>query len=331
SDANENTMLEVENLVKKFDDKTAVDGVSFSVSSGEVTALIGTSGCGKTTTLKMINRLVEPTSGTIRINGKITTGINPIELRRQIGYVIQENGLFPHYTVAENIGVVPRLLGYSAQQIQALIPEVLQKVELPIKGIQDKYPNALSGGQQQRVAIARAIAASPPLLLMDEPFSALDPITRITARKNFQQFIRKIGIAVVLVTHDVAEAIDLADTIVLMDKGKIVQMGSAADLLFQPASDYVVSFFAENKMETELKVVKIKDLFPFLNHRNLDSKEMPTLQFEDNLYDISNRYSLSLDKAFQLLEPNQPSPITVLYNDLLVAFQTYKSTYGTGR
>ncbi|MEO1434716.1 MAG: ATP-binding cassette domain-containing protein, partial [Bacteroidota bacterium] len=249
----------------------------------------------------------------------------------QIGYVIQENGLFPHYTVAENIGIVPRLLGYTYQQIQDLIPAVLQKVELPTEGIQHKYPNELSGGQQQRVAIARAIAASPPLLLMDEPFSALDPITRITARKNFQQFVRKLGIAVVLVTHDVAEAIDLADKIVLMDKGKIVQMGSAADLLFKPASDYVVSFFAENKMETELKVVKIKDLWPLLTHRLVKGAARPTLQAADNLYDISNRYSLSLDQAFQVLPEDTEAPITVLYNDLLIAFQAYKSNYGSGK
>lgn len=320
-------MLEVEDLVKKFEDKVAVNGVSFAVASGEVTALIGTSGCGKTTTLKMINRLIEPTNGTIKINGKDTTGLNAIELRRKIGYVIQENGLFPHYTVAENIGVVPRLLGYTHQQIQDLIPDVLQKVELPTAGIQHKYPNELSGGQQQRVAIARAIAASPPLLLMDEPFSALDPITRITARKNFQQFIRKLGIAVVLVTHDVAEAIDLADTIALMDKGKIVQMGSAADLLFRPASDYVISFFAENKMETELKVVKVNDLLDYLPVHKAHQDAAPEISLADNLYDISNQYSISLDQAFQVLRTDN-SRFSIIFNDLLAAFQQYKLAYG---
>lgn len=323
-------MLEVENLVKNFGTKKAVNGVSFTVNPGEVTALIGTSGCGKTTTLKMINRLVEPTSGIIRINGQDVTSLDAMTLRRKIGYVIQENGLFPHYTVAENIAIVPRLLKFSKQEIESLTLDVLEKVELPQEGIQHKYPRELSGGQQQRVAIARAIAASPPLLLMDEPFSALDPITRITARQNFVKFIKRLGISVVLVTHDVSEAIELADTIVLMDEGKIVQQGSAADLLFKPASDYVVSFFAEHKMETELKIVQIQHLIPYLSNHSSDQSDFPELSLSDNLYDISNQYSISLDQCFTIQDHKKSKVIQIRFNDLLKAFQQYKHKYGRG-
>ena len=257
-------MIRAENLVKEYAGKKVVDNVSFQLEAGAIMVLLGESGSGKTTTMKMINRLVPPTSGKIWIDGQDTSSIDTIQLRRKMGYVIQENGLFPHYTVEENIAIVPRLLNWSSDRIEPMIEEVLLSVELPAKEVRHKYPHELSGGQQQRVAIARAIAAQPPLLLMDEPFSALDPITRTGVRASFHALVKRQQITVVLVTHDVAEAIELGDQICLMRDGKIIQKGTAQELIFQPADTFVASFFDHSRLESELKVVRLAEVLAFL-------------------------------------------------------------------
>ena len=234
-------MIDVRNLTKRFASYTAVDDVSLRVERGETLVLLGTSGCGKTTTLKMMNRLIEPTTGSITVDG-VDVGQQPgPELRRRIGYVIQDGGLFPHYTVAEAIATVPKLLGWEPAVIQKRTRELIEKLQLP-EGLLSRYPAELSGGQRQRVGLARALAAKPPVVLMDEPFGALDPFTRRHVRRELFGLSELLETTVILVTHDVSEALELADRIALMDKGRIVQIGPPDTLRNQPANDFVRDF-----------------------------------------------------------------------------------------
>ncbi|MBC8035469.1 MAG: ABC transporter ATP-binding protein [Chitinophagaceae bacterium] len=236
-------MINVHKVSKRFNGTNAVNEVSFEVQEGETLILLGTSGCGKTTTLRMINRLTEPSSGAISIDGKSILTLNPETLRRSIGYVLQGNGLFPHYTVAENIAIVPKLLNWDKLKILHRTQELLDKFALPYKEFAGAYPSELSGGQQQRVGLARALAANPPVLLMDEPFGALDPITRSDVRKEFKELDELKKRTIVMVTHDVQEAIELGSRICLMDKGRIMQIGTKTDLMLQPANEVVTKFF----------------------------------------------------------------------------------------
>jgi len=224
--------------------------------------LLGTSGCGKTTTLKMINRLIEPDSGEIYINGQHVLQRDPEVLRRNIGYVIQERGLFPHYTVAQNIGIVPGLLKWPKQKTQHRTWELLELLKMPPDDFLNKYPHELSGGQQQRVSVARALAADPEVILMDEPFGALDPITRLEIRKEFRSLEKLLQKTIVLVTHDVFEAFELGDRICAMNEGRMEQVGAPRELIFRPASDFVAQFFEESRMQLEMKAVKIGELLP---------------------------------------------------------------------
>lgn len=254
-------MIKAENLIRKFGHSIAVNDISFEVKEGENLILLGTSGCGKTTTLRMINRLIAPDSGTIFLDGVDISTRQPEELRRGIGYVLQNHGLFPHYTVAENIAIVPRLLKWKNEDIRKRADELFQKLNLdPV--LADKYPAALSGGQQQRVGLARSLMVNPPVLLMDEPFGALDNLTRISIRKEFKALDELVKKTVVMVTHDVQEAFEMGDRICLMDKGEIRQIGTPEDLLFHPANDFVADFFKEQRLQLELKSVLIAELLP---------------------------------------------------------------------
>ncbi|HXB91958.1 MAG TPA: ATP-binding cassette domain-containing protein [Puia sp.] len=244
-------MIVVKHISKTFDGYKAVDNISFTVEKEETVVFLGMSGCGKTTLLKMINRLITPDSGEIFINGQKVDDRQPEELRRQIGYVFQNTGLFPHYTIAENIGIVPRLLGWDKEKIRERTATLLEKLHLPADQYAQAYPNQLSGGQQQRVGIARALAAYPPVLLMDEPFGALDPLTRAHVKKDFKELDELTAKTIILVTHDVQEAFELADRIFLLDKGKIIQSGTPDQLLFHPANDYVRSFFDDQRFQLE--------------------------------------------------------------------------------
>ncbi len=244
-------MIVVKNITKTFGTRKAVDNVSFTVNEGENIVFLGTSGCGKTTLLKMINRLLDPDSGEIWINDHRIVDERPEDLRKKIGYVFQNTGLFPHYTVEENIGTVPRLLGWDKERMAARVSDLMEKLHLAPDHYRSAYPHELSGGQQQRVGIARALAAYPPILLMDEPFGALDPITRAGVRKDFKQLDELRSKTIVLVTHDVQEAFELADSIVLLDKGRIVQQGTPDELLFEPAGDYARNFFEEQRFQLE--------------------------------------------------------------------------------
>lgn len=234
-------MIELKNIQKSFDNGVtqAVINTSFVVKKGELLGLIGESGSGKTTTLKMINRLEEPTSGEVYLNGKNVLAINPEELRRNIGYVFQGIGLFPHYTVAENVAAVPRLLAWDEARVLQRCEEALAMVGLAIEEYGERYPSQLSGGQQQRVGVARALAAEPDVILMDEPFGALDPITRAELQEEFKRIQTELDLTVIIVTHDMTEALLMADRIAVMKEGEILQIGTPQNLLNNPAHNYV--------------------------------------------------------------------------------------------
>ena len=232
-------MIQLSRVSKRYGSRTVVDDLSLDVAAGELLILLGGSGCGKTTTLKMINRLVDPTSGTIRLDGTDTSTIPPHELRRRIGYAFQQVGLFPHMTVAENVAVTPSLLGWPPDRIRNRTDELLELVELDPALVRDWSPDALSGGQQQRVGVARALAASPAVMLLDEPFGALDPLTRERLQESFRRVRRELGLTAVFVTHDMAEALLLGDRIAVMHEGRLEQIGTPRDLLNRPDSAYV--------------------------------------------------------------------------------------------
>ena len=238
-------MLRFEHVSLSYGSQKIIDDISFEIQEGQMAVLIGSSGCGKTTTLKMINRLIEPTSGKIYINGKDIAAQDRVELRRHIGYVIQQIGLFPNMTVAQNICVVPNLLKYSKEACDKIVHELLELVNLPYEQYAHKYPSEMSGGQQQRIGILRALAASPPIVLMDEPFSALDPMTRRTLQQEVRSLQQKLNKTFVFVTHDMEEALDLADVIIFMDHGRIVQMAPPEEMLAHPASGLIQDFLGK--------------------------------------------------------------------------------------
>ena len=240
-------MIEIDAVSKIYGAMTAVETVSFNVEAGTVAVIVGTSGSGKTTLLRMINRLVEPSSGAIRIDGEDTRAVKPFELRRRIGYVIQGYGLFPHKTVAENIATVPQLLGWERARIDQRIDELLDVFQLNPAEYRDRLPSELSGGQQQRVGVARALAAEPHILLMDEPFGALDPIIRNKARDDLSAIQKKFGTTVILVTHDMDEAIQLGDMIAVMDGGRLLQYDTPQNILLHPAHPFVADLIGQNE------------------------------------------------------------------------------------
>lgn len=257
-------MLSLARVSKAYGTRVVVEDVSFTLEPGERLSLLGESGAGKTTTLRMINRLVEPSSGSIAIFGRDLRAQDPVALRRQIGYVIQGAGLFPHRTVAENVATVPRLLGHPQSAATARAYELLARFGLDPDTYAARYPAQLSGGQKQRVALARALAADPPLLLLDEPFGALDPITRAQVRAEFLAIVRELGKAVVLVTHDVAEAFEVGQRVCLFDSGKVAQLGTPRELLLAPETDFVRRFLADQQLSLRLSHLTIGDLVPRL-------------------------------------------------------------------
>jgi osmoprotectant transport system ATP-binding protein len=241
-------MIEFEDVTKRYPDGTvAVDTLSLRIPSGQITVFVGPSGCGKTTSLRMINRTIERTAGTISIDGEDITGKDPVTLRRGIGYVIQHAGLFPHKTVVDNIATVPKLLGWDKRKTRATAMELLERVGLDVK-LAERYPAQLSGGQQQRVGVARALAADPAIMLMDEPFSAVDPIVRHQLQEELLRLQRDIGKTIVFVTHDIDEAIKLGDNVaVLRVGGKLAQFAPPSELLANPVDDFVRGFVGQDR------------------------------------------------------------------------------------
>ncbi|HET7397063.1 MAG TPA: ABC transporter ATP-binding protein [Intrasporangium sp.] len=252
--------IELEAVTKTYAGQavSAVEDFSMHVAPGELVMFVGPSGCGKTTTMKMINRIIEPTSGSIRIGGQDVLSIDPNQLRRHIGYVIQQIGLFPHMTIADNIGAVPKLLGWTKARIAERVEELLHTVQLDPSVFARRYPRQLSGGQQQRVGVARALAADPPVMLMDEPFGATDPITREKLQAEFLRLQSEIGKTIIFVTHDFDEAIRLGDRIaVLSDRSRIEQFDTPAAILAAPANDYVRSFIGHGSALKRLALIPV--------------------------------------------------------------------------
>lgn len=256
-------MIVFEHVCKTFPGGVeAVRDLSLEVAEGETLVLLGTSGSGKTTTLKMVNRLIEPTGGRILVNATDIMDQDPVGLRRGIGYAIQRIGLFPHMTVGENIGVVPALLDWPREQIAERVDTLLAMVGLEPEQFRDRYPVQLSGGQRQRVGVARALAADPPIVLMDEPFGALDPITREHLQDEFLELESEIEKTILFVTHDVFEAVKIADRIALLDAGRLQQLASPAELVEKPANEFVARFLGQHRFQLSLLTRRVRSILP---------------------------------------------------------------------
>lgn len=261
-------MITLHQVCKTYpNDVNAVCDLSMEIPKGETLVLLGTSGSGKTTTMKMVNRLIEPTSGKIFINGKDVGQQDPIQLRRKIGYAIQHVGLFPHMTVAENIAVVPRLLRWPVSQIDKRVNVLLATVGLEPDGFRGRYPAQLSGGQRQRIGVARALAADPPIVLMDEPFGALDPITREQLQNEFIELVSKIEKTIIFVTHDVFEAVKMGDRIALLDAGRLQQLATPVELVENPANEFIDQFLGQHRFQLSLLTRIIKTIMPGKNQK----------------------------------------------------------------
>ncbi|EHQ26709.1 ABC transporter ATP-binding protein [Mucilaginibacter paludis] len=317
-------MIAVKNLSKHFGQVKAVDDISFGVNEGENMILLGTSGCGKTTTLKMINRLIEPTKGEISVNGKSVYEQSPEVLRRGIGYVLQNNGLFPHYTVAENMAIVPQLLGWDKSRIAERINELTGKLHLQPEQLA-VYPDQLSGGQQQRVGLARALMADPPVLLMDEPFGALDPVTRFKIRREFKELDELKRKTIIMVTHDVQEAFEMGDRICLMDQGRIVQTGTLAQLLFKPANSFVQEFLKEQRLQLEFKAVTVMDLWDTLPD-DLSTSATGLINPNFTVWEALEVLTGRPQKTASVAHPGNGQSKTLTFEGLMAAFYHYQIT-----
>jgi osmoprotectant transport system ATP-binding protein len=253
-------VIRLEHVKKRYPNGVlAVDDLSLEVREGEVCVLVGPSGCGKTTIMKMVNRLIEPTDGRIYLDGDDVTRVDPVQLRRRIGYVIQQIGLFPHMTIADNVGTVPRLLGWDRTRIRSRVDELLALVGLDPFQFRDRYPEQLSGGQRQRVGVARALGADPPVLLMDEPFGAIDPITRERLQREFLRLQSEVRKTIVFVTHDIDEAVKLGDRIAILREGGVLeQYDVPAEVLGHPASEFVADFVGADRGLKQLNVTGIE-------------------------------------------------------------------------
>ncbi|MCO5950570.1 ABC transporter ATP-binding protein [Mucilaginibacter flavidus] len=317
-------MIKVKHLSKNFGKVKAVDHISFEVKEHENLILLGTSGCGKTTTLKMINRLIEPSGGEIFIGGKNIFEQSPEILRRGIGYVLQNNGLFPHYTVAENIAVVPQLLKWDKKRTEKRVDELLEKLHLT-KDYLHVYPNELSGGQQQRIGLARALVADPAVLLMDEPFGALDNVTRSKIHAEFKALDELKRKTIIMVTHDVQEAFELGDHICLMDKGKIVQDGAPADLLFKPKNDFVSGFLQEQRLQLEFKTIRMPDIWKWLPGKQKETKGK-TPAADTDFWSALEHFKFDGADAISIKNKEIDEVKSASFEELMAAFYQYKKS-----
>ncbi|MCX3063259.1 ABC transporter ATP-binding protein [Streptomyces beihaiensis] len=286
-------MIRFEHVSKRYaDGTTAVDDLSFEVREGELVTLVGPSGCGKTTTMKMVNRLIEPTEGRILLDGDDISGIDPVRLRRRIGYVIQQVGLFPHKTVLDNTATVPHLLGVRRAEARARAAELLDLVGLDPATYGDRYPEQLSGGQRQRVGVARALAADPPVLLMDEPFGAVDPVVREHLQTEFLRLQQTLNKTVLFVTHDIEEAVRLGDRIAVYGQGRVEQFDTPPAVLGAPANDYVADFVGADRGLKRLSVTPIEEG---------DLEQPPVVHLDDPLpRELDARWAVVLDSTNNL-------------------------------
>jgi osmoprotectant transport system ATP-binding protein len=307
-------MIELENVTKIYPNarQPAVDGLSFSIPEGETCVIIGPSGCGKTTTLKMINRLIEPTTGTILLNNNNVMHEDPVQLRRGIGYVIQQIGLFPHMTIRDNIAVVPKLIGWSDQKIDERSDELLDMVGLDPTQFRDRYPRQLSGGQRQRIGVARALAADPPVMLMDEPFGAIDPITRDRLQNEFLRLQNRLKKTIVFVTHDIDEALKMGTLICILEVGGVLQqIDTPANILSNPANAMVADFVGTDRGLKQLNLVRVGEMMhsdiPVAKASDLATDAIATMheQNDDSILIIDEEYSLI---GYVSLENAQTNP-----------------------
>lgn len=282
----------------------ALADISLTINRGEFVILLGPSGCGKTTLMKMINRLIEPSSGTILLDGVDIQSINATKLRQQIGYVIQQVGLFPHMTVAENIAVVPKLLGWPKAKIQSRINELLQLIQLDPDQFRQRYPAQISGGQAQRVGLARALAADPGVMLMDEPFGAIDAITRTALQDEMLRIQQQLQKTIVFVTHDVEEALRLADKIAILHEGTIVQYDTPLNLLGNPANHYVAELLGADDLVRRLSLIQVRHVLQPLP-ASYDSS-LASIESNRNLRDGLNQLLASSNEQLLVVEHNQP-------------------------
>lgn len=329
-------MIEIKNVTKKIGDKTILKDISLSIDTGMLVVLIGSSGCGKTTTLKLLNKLIKPTSGEIYIEGKPISQQNTIDLRRNIGYVIQNTGLFPHLTIRENIELIPRLKKEKPiEEIEKKTIELLKMVDLDSDEYLNKYPSELSGGQQQRIGVVRAIATDADIILMDEPFSALDPITRTSLQDELFSLQEELKKTIIFVTHDMDEALKIADKICIMKDGEIAQFDTPENILRNPANEFVKDFIGENRLWDNPEFIKAEDIMiknPIAvscNRRVTQGIEIMRTSKVDSLLIVDRNDNLSgivtikdikatLDKSTVLKEIMTKNPLHVNNDDTLV-------------
>jgi osmoprotectant transport system ATP-binding protein len=294
-------MIRLDELTKRFPGQLAVDRVSMAIPQGEIVAFVGPSGCGKTTTLKMINRLIEPTSGRIELDGEDVTDIDPDQLRRRIGYVIQQIGLFPHMTIAKNIATVPKALGWDKDRIDARIDELLELVGMDPEAYRDRYPKALSGGQNQRVGVARALAADPAVMLMDEPFGAVDPITRERLQNEFLRLQQEVQKTICFVTHDIDEAIKMGDRIAIFGSDhRIEQFDTPETILSHPANEFVEDFLGSGAALKRLHLRRVRDV---------ELTEWPTAALDEDRDSLRRKLETAAGHGFLLLLDDQRRPV----------------------
>ena len=294
--------IRLENLTKRFpgQHESAVDDLSMEIPEGEIVIFVGPSGCGKTTTMKLINRIIEPTSGRIFLDGEDVTKTNPDQLRRRMGYVIQQIGLFPHVTIANNIATVPRMLGWERERISERVDELLEMVGMDPGDYRDRYPKELSGGQRQRVGVARAMSADPDVMLMDEPFGAIDPITRDRLQNEFLRLQEQIKKTIIFVTHDIDEAIKMGDRIaILREQSHIAQFDTPERILVNPADDFVADFIGRGASLKRLSLSRVRDV---------ELNQWPTTQ-EGTSHDEVRRLLEGSDKSAVLVLDDQRRPL----------------------
>ena len=322
-------MIKVENITKRFKNRTVLKSISFQIEKGEFVSIIGPSGCGKTTLLKMINRLIKPTSGKIYINGENIYDKDPITLRRNMGYVIQQNGLFPHMTIKDNIEIIPKLEKKKSEEIYKRPIELMNMVDLNPDEYLNRYPSELSGGEQQRIGVARAFANDTDIVLMDEPFSALDPITRADLQNELLNLQSKLNKTIVFVTHDMDEALKLSNKICLMKDGEIIQFDKPEKILKEPENEYVESFVGKNRIWDNPEYIRAQDIMTNINNNfgitgfftlianKGKYKKIPKIKYDENITSILKILDENKAESLHVINENKKIIGIITQNELV--------------
>lgn len=322
-------MIKVENITKRFKNRTILKSISFQIEKGEFVSIIGPSGCGKTTLLKMINRLIKPTSGKIYINGENIYDKDPITLRRNMGYVIQQNGLFPHMTIKDNIEIIPKLEKKKSEEIYKRTIELMNMVDLNPDEYLNRYPSELSGGEQQRIGVARAFANDTDIVLMDEPFSALDPITRADLQNELLNLQSKLNKTIVFVTHDMDEALKLSNKICLMKDGEIIQFDEPEKILKEPENEYVESFVGKNRIWDNPEYIRAQDIMTNINNNfgitgfftlianKGKYKKIPKIKYDENITSILKILDENKAESLHVINENKKIIGIITQNELV--------------